>query len=115
TREAVQEVQHGVAAPRLRAIPGRQVDVRLLAPAAECGARNGDRLRGPRLRDEGGLPRRVEAAVAEEIAEIAVRADEPHGEKPGEHRRGRRPLDARRDHLRYVRSGTLSAHCALIT
>jgi hypothetical protein len=49
-----------------------------LPPAAECRTRDADAKRRTGLRHERRLARRIEAPVAEEVADVTVRPEQAH-------------------------------------
>ena len=82
-REAVQEVDHRVAAVRRR-VTRRQVRVDGLAAAAERRARDREPILCARLRHPGRIAGRREAPVEPVVEPVVAQADRPHRQEGGE-------------------------------
>src|SRR5579862_140236 len=87
--DAVQEVQHGIAAVRMQVVAGRQVDVDRLTTAAERGAGDVQADLGPPLVDVRGVARGCEAAIEPVVVDVAVGAHEPDDDEHGDDHRER--------------------------
>ena len=80
-RKAVQEVHHGVALARMSGVPRREVDVHLLAAAAERRARDRDALLFAALLHVPWIGRRRKAAVEPVVPAVATDTDEADREE----------------------------------
>ena len=105
--EAVQEICDRVAAVRMRAIAGRQVDVDGLSAASDRGAHDVEAASRAVHLHEGGVMRRREAAIHPVVLDVSVRTEDTDSEEGGERgSRGPRPAgggEARCDHGLVVR------------
>ena len=82
--EPVQQVEHGIAPVRMLRVARREVDVRLLAPAAERGTRNQQPVRRAGMLDECRLTGRPEAAVREVVVEVAAETEQANHDEGGD-------------------------------